>query len=172
MCSFAKGVTGAYVPLSGVAARSEIYDHFRTNPLGIGSTFYAHPICMAVAYAAVKHQLETKLIDNVIANEPVIEEEMEKLTAKHKCVKGGRVFGMAAGFDMIDKHGNFICQTHEPPPPIIRRSFLEEGLITIVKAHFVHCTPPLVATPDEIRWGFATLSRALDKVDKWIEEQP
>lgn len=65
MCSFAKGVTGAYIPLSGVAARKEIYDFFRTNPLGIGSTFFAHPMCMAIGYAAVKHSLETDLLGNV-----------------------------------------------------------------------------------------------------------
>jgi taurine--2-oxoglutarate transaminase len=100
LVSFAKGVTGAYIPLSGVAARKHIYDFFRTSPLGIGSTFFAHPMCMAVGYASVKHNMETNLLGNVQAMEPVMEEEMTKLVAKHKCVKVGRVHGLAAGFDL------------------------------------------------------------------------
>jgi taurine--2-oxoglutarate transaminase len=65
MCSFAKGVTGAYIPLSGVAARSHIYDFFRKTPLGIGSTFFAHPMCMAIGYASVKYNMESNLLENV-----------------------------------------------------------------------------------------------------------
>ena len=100
MCSFAKGVTGAYIPLSGVAARTEIYDYFRSTPLGIGSTFFAHPMSMAIGYAAVKHSLETDLVGNVRAMEPVMEEEMKKLVESHKCIKNARVHGLAAGFEL------------------------------------------------------------------------
>ena len=43
MYTFAKGVTSAYLPLSGVGMRDEIFDFFRTNPIGYGSTYFAHP---------------------------------------------------------------------------------------------------------------------------------
>ena len=33
--TFAKGLTAAWLPLAGVAMRSHIQDHFRTNPLGL-----------------------------------------------------------------------------------------------------------------------------------------
>ena len=44
MYTFAKGVTSAYLPLSGVGMRDEP-DFFRTNPIGYGSTYFAQPMC-------------------------------------------------------------------------------------------------------------------------------
>jgi len=99
---------------------------------------------MAIGYAAVKHQVETDVLGHVQAMEPIMEEEMAKLVAKHKCIKEGRVHGLAGGFDVCDKHGRFINQTHEAPQPIIRQTMFEEGLISIVKGHHVHCCPPLI----------------------------
>jgi len=97
-----------------------------------------------------------------------MEEEMQKLVDKHACVKVGRVHGLAAGFDLIDKNGHFICQTHEAPPPIIRKAMFEEGLITLVKGHHVHCTPPLIINEEQIREGFSIMSRVCDKIDQHI----
>merc|ERR1719265_1335943 len=49
----AKGLTGAWAPLSMVGVRQNIKDFFELNPLGWGSTFHAHPMSLAVGYASV-----------------------------------------------------------------------------------------------------------------------
>lgn len=58
----AKGLSASYLPLSMVAMRSHIQDHFRTNPLGWGSTFAAHPVAMACAYECLKHLVKENLV--------------------------------------------------------------------------------------------------------------
>lgn len=77
MFTFAKGVTSAYIPLSGVGVSQPIFDHFKTNPLGIGSTYSGHPVAMAAGYATLKHNLEIDLVGHVknVAG-PVMEEEI------------------------------------------------------------------------------------------------
>jgi len=101
MYTFAKGVTSAYVPLSGVGCREEIFDHFRKNPLGIGSTYSAHPVACAAAYAVLKHNIDINLVDHVrdVAG-PVMEEELAKLVEAHPSAKQARSYGLGSGVDI------------------------------------------------------------------------
>lgn len=65
MFTFAKGCTSAYLPLSGIGMRDHVFDHFRTNPMGYGSTYFAHPVCCAAGYETVKHLLEHDIVGQV-----------------------------------------------------------------------------------------------------------
>ena len=47
----------------------------------------------------------------------------------------------------------------------------EEGLITLVRGHHVHCTPPLVVQEHEIREGIDILHRCLDDLDEFVMSQ-
>ena len=173
MYTFAKGVTSSYMPLSGVGTRKEIYDFFRTTPLGYGSTYFAHPMCMAAGHATLKYTIENDIIGHVQKVTPVMEEEMAKLVEKHASVKQGRVVGLGAGFDLGDKDGNFMFNMHEASAgqALLKRRMKEEGMLTIMRGHHVHCTPPLIITPEQIREGFEILSTCLDSVDEWVEAQ-
>ena len=62
MFTFAKGVTSAYLPLSGVGMRDHVFDWLRENPMGYGSTYFAHPVCCAAGYETVKHILEHDIV--------------------------------------------------------------------------------------------------------------
>lgn len=63
--TFAKGVSGAYIPMSGVALRQPLYEHFYNNPSGIGNTYSAHPVACAVAYATIKYTLDKDICGHV-----------------------------------------------------------------------------------------------------------
>jgi taurine--2-oxoglutarate transaminase len=87
LVTFAKGVTGAFIPLSGVASRQPIQDFFRKNPLGIGSTYFAHPVSLATAYATLQYTVENDIVGHVQKMEPIMKEEMAKLVATHPSAK-------------------------------------------------------------------------------------
>jgi len=175
MYTFAKGVTSAYIPLSGVGCRQEIFDHFKKNPLGIGSTYSGHPVAMAAGYSTLKHNLEINLVDHVknVAG-PVMYEEINKLAAAHPSIKECRSYGLGSGVDLADKHGNFITSMHEPSAGIdmLRRELRNDGLITFARGHHMHFCPPLIITPDEIRESFEILDRNFTKLDEYIMGQP
>lgn len=173
MFTFAKGVTAAYMPLSGVGMRSKVYDFFRTNPLGYGNTYFAHPLPVVTAYSTVQYIIDNDIIGHVKKMEAVMVEELSKLTQKHPSVKQARCIGLASGFDMQDKKGDFIVPMHgaNDATALFKKKIREYGLTTMVRGHFVHCTPPLIIQPDQIREGFSIISKALDHVDAHIAKQ-
>ena len=60
---------------------------------------------------------------------PVMSEEIAKLVAKHPSAKAGRNYGLGAGIDLGDKHGNFLFNMHEPSEGLeILRSDLRDNL--------------------------------------------
>jgi hypothetical protein len=44
---------------------------------------------------------------------PVMSECVAKLVADHPSAKAGRNYGLGAGIDLGDKHGNFLFNMHE-----------------------------------------------------------
>ena len=81
--TFAKGVTSSFLPLGGVAIRDHIAEHFRSKPVGIGSTYNSHPVALASAYAVVQYMLKNNIIQHVASMESVMEEEMRKIAKNH-----------------------------------------------------------------------------------------
>lgn len=112
--TFAKGVSGSYIPMSGVALRQPLYEHFYNHPSGVGNTYSAHPVACAVSYAAIKYTLENDICGHVKKMEPIMKEEMAKLVANHVSAKAGRVVGLGAAIDLGDKNGNYLTPMHQP----------------------------------------------------------
>lgn len=154
------------MPLSGVGVRDEIMDYFRTTPLGYGSTFQAHPTSMACAYATVKYLVDHDIVGHAASMESVIEKEMQSLLNDYTdCVAQARVFGMAGCIDIRNPETqDIICSTNETHPKTIelKRNLNKNGFISIVKGPVVHITPPLIAKPEDIEYGFSVLRKSLD----------
>ena len=53
-------------------------DFFRTNPLGYGATYQAHPVSLACGYEVVKYTIEHDIVGQAQALEPVLKEEMQR----------------------------------------------------------------------------------------------
>src|SRR5208337_5459246 len=50
----AKGITGAYVPLSVTATTREISDYFEEHYFAVGHTYEAHPLTLAAGVAGIQ----------------------------------------------------------------------------------------------------------------------
>jgi adenosylmethionine-8-amino-7-oxononanoate aminotransferase len=101
-------------------------------------------------------------------------EEIAKLVAKHPSAKAGRNYGLGAGVDLGDRHGNFLFNMHEPSEglEVLRSDLKEEGVITLFRGHHMHFAPPLIITPEEIRETFEKIDRSFTKLDEFIMNQP
>jgi len=174
----AKGLTGAYLPLSMVAVRSNIKEHFETNALGWGATFHAHPVAVAAGYECLKYMLEHDLVShakNVI--EPIIKEEVARLVDKYNSVARGRCTGAFGCFDLIDPRTgepvqNFDGSNCTNPDAVaaFRAALLANGLYGFVRPPMFHCAPALVITPEELRDGFRRADRALQVFDETFRQ--
>jgi len=174
----AKGLTGAYLPLSMVAVRSHIKEHFETNALGWGATFHAHPVALAAGYECVKYMLERDLVShakNVI--EPIIEEEIARIVDKYASVARGRCVGAFGCFDLVDPRmgepvQNFDGSNCTNPDAVsaFRAALLANGLYGFVRPPMFHCAPALVISPEELKDGFRRADRALQVFDEAFQK--
>lgn len=170
----AKGLTGAYLPLSMVAVRSHIKEHFETQPLGWGATFHAHPVPLAAGYECVKFMLENELVSHVKnAIEPVMKEEVAKLVERFDCVARGRAVGAFGCVDLVDPATGGPLQSFDgsncrKPEAVaaFRAALREHGLYGFVRPPAFHCAPALVIRPAELQDGFARANRALEVLDR------
>jgi adenosylmethionine-8-amino-7-oxononanoate aminotransferase len=59
---------------------------------------------------------------------------------------------------------------HEASPgvAVLKKALLDNGLVTLIRGHHVHCTPPLIVTAEQIEEGIEKLDKSLYVLDEWI----
>lgn len=169
----AKGLTGAYLPLSMVAVRSHIKEYFETHPLGWGATFHAHPVSLAAGYECVKFMLEQDLVGhakNVI--EPIMREQIQGLVSKYASVARGRALGAFGALDLIDPSTGEPIQSfdgsnckHPAAVAAFRSALRANGIYGFIRPPVFHCAPALVIKPEELEDGFRRVDKALEVFD-------
>lgn len=170
--TFAKGLTGSYLPLAGVAMRSHLQDHFRSHPLGYGATYQAHPVSLACGYAVLKHMLDDDIVGTVKnVTAPILKEEMQSLVEDFDCIRQARSVGLFACADLVESATNQRVSGMQGGGPNatkiaeFKQALRAEGLIAFFRNCMIHVCPPLTIAPDELRDGFGKLRRALRAVD-------
>ena len=100
MITFAKGLTGAHFPMGGVLISERVAEPFiegREMYLH-GITFGGHPVGSAVALASIEIFEREKVLDNVMANEPLLRDLLNgaarhpdrRRRARHRPLLGDR----------------------------------------------------------------------------------
>ena len=165
----AKGLSGAYLPLSMVAVRDHIKEHFETTALGWGATYHAHPVSMACAYECVKFMLEKELVAHAKNEiEPVMKAGIDELTAKYEFVGDeGRYIGAFGCMDLLGKDGKRVQDlsgancTAPDAVATFRQALRDNGVYGLLRPPLFHCAPPLVISGDELAEGFRSVDKAL-----------
>jgi taurine--2-oxoglutarate transaminase len=170
--TFAKGLTGSYLPLAGVAMRSHLQDHFRSHSLGYGATYQAHPVSLACGYAVLKHMLDEDIVGTVKnVTAPILKEEMQSLVEDFDCIRQARSVGLFACADLVESATNQRVSGMQGGGPNttkiveFKQALRAEGLIAFFRNCMIHVCPPLTIAPDELRDGFGKLRRTLRAVD-------
>lgn len=149
----AKGLSGAYLPLSMVAMRRAVQLHFEEHAIGWGSTYQAHPVALACGYAVMKHVVEKDLAARSSALGAIMHEEIQRTVASHSILVAGRSVGLFACVELHPASG--------VDATAVRHAMMRQGLLGIVRYPYIHCAPPLVISEDELRYGFRKLHVAL-----------
>jgi taurine---2-oxoglutarate transaminase len=170
--TMAKGLSSSYVPLGAMAISDPIADHFRKNVFWGGLTYNAHPFALAVALANIDVMIEEKMIENAATLQAVMRSEMDRLQAKHPCVKEGRALGLFGMMDLQkDSKGTPMAPYNGSSEPMnkLAKFFKDEGLFTFVRWWSFTCNPPLCITEAQMRDAFAVIDRGLDITDAYFE---
>ncbi len=172
MVTMAKGVTSSYLPLGVLGLSDAIAEHFRENVFWGGLTYSGHPVCLAAALAGINVMMEEDLIGNAARLEPVMREHMERLAAKHKCVRTHRNIGL---FGLIELQKNTAGERlvpyagAHPAMPQLAKFFRDNGLFTMLQWGTVMTNPPLCITEAQLAEGFEVIDRGLSLVDAHVD---
>jgi taurine--2-oxoglutarate transaminase len=165
----AKGLSASYLPLSMVATRTHIQEHFRSSPLGWGATFQAHPVSLACAYECLKHMIRHDVVGNARALEPAMQEWTQKLIDNHPSVRGGRAYGLFGCLDLQGPDGARFQTFAGPPHPAqaeFKKALLANGIYGLTRPPIFHTAPPLIVNEAELNEGFEGVDDALYALDK------
>ena len=165
LITFAKGVTNATIPLSGVIVRKQIYDAVIDNaPPGMvelfhGYTYSGHPVAIAAAEATLGLYHEERLFDRARELAPHFEDAVHRLQgAPH--VTDVRNFGLMAGIELEPRPGKPGARGFD--------AFLrcyEQGVLTRVAGDVIALSPPLIISKPQIDQIVDTIADVLRKVD-------
>ncbi|MFZ4807544.1 MAG: aspartate aminotransferase family protein [Hyphomicrobiaceae bacterium] len=150
MITFAKGVTNAAVPMSGVITRKGIYEAHMSGPeylveLFHGFTYSGHPLAAAAGVATLDLYRDEGLFERARKLEPVFAEAMMSLkSAPH--VADIRTVGLMAGIDLDPLPGKPGARGYDA----IERMYFDHDLHCRVTMDTFILAPPLISTEQQI----------------------
>jgi len=165
----AKGLSSSITPISMVAISDKMMEFFEENPMGWGSTFQAHPVAMAAAYANIKEMLSNNVVGHVQEMAPMFENHLKECAENHPSIKQYRAAGLFGALDIVMPDGT---QPHHfnagrtEATQAYAKAFNEVGLIGLFRPPVIHVAPPLIINEAELKEGFEKQHEALDVLDK------
>jgi 4-aminobutyrate--pyruvate transaminase len=176
MVTCAKALSSAYVPISAIMMRDEIYQAIADNTHKIGTfahgfTYSGHPVAAAVALETLKIYEEMDVAARVRELAPRLQDGL-RAYADHPLVGEVRGIGLIAGvellaekaprtpFDPVGKVGGYIdarCRDH--------------GVILRNLGDTLAFCPPLVIEPPQIDQIVAAFGAALEETWDWVQRE-
>ncbi len=165
--TFAKGVTGAYLPLGGMMVTGPIARAIREAPAAErwmhSSTYAGHPVCCAVALRALEILEAEKLVDRAARLGRLLLERLGTL-ADLPCVGEVRGLGLMAAVELVADRA-----TRRRIDPALKvgarvvREAQQAGLIVRPRGDIVTLAPPFVISEEQVDEIVAILRRAITK---------
>ena len=175
MMTVAKGLSGAYQPISGLLLTDAIHDAMKAGSrkhgaFAHGLTYAAHPVAAAVALETLNIYRDRDIVGHVREMSPHLFGRLNAL-ADHPLVGQVRGAGLLAAVEIVaDKAGKKPFEPAVGMGAWIQARAMEYGVIVRAIANCVALCPPLIAERahlDELVDGFA---RALDDAHRHARE--
>ena len=173
----AKGITGAYLPLSLMATSRRIAEYFDSNYFAHGHTYEAHPVSLAAAKAAIEEYKEGKLIERSSELGKVLAKRLEEIKDSHKSVGDVRSIGMFGAVELVknrEKKTPFNVyedklEGKQLMTDRVSRKAMEQGVyVNNWLNHFV-IAPPLIISEEDLMKGLDTLDNCLTISDNEVD---
>jgi taurine--2-oxoglutarate transaminase len=171
--TMAKGLTSSYLPLGVMALSDPIAEHFREHVFWGGLTYNAHPMCLAAALAAIEVLIDEGMIENAARMGAVMRGHMERMKARHRCVKEHRNIGLFGTIELQkNTRGDRLVPYAGSHPAMAKLgAFLKEnGLFTVLQWNLLMCNPPLCIDEPQMAEAFEIIDRGLALVDEVVED--
>ncbi len=164
MITFAKGVTNAAAPMSGVLVRKGIYEAHMNGPEHVvelfhGYTYSGHPLAVAAGLATLDIYKNEGLFERAQALEPKFADAMMSLKGKPHVVDI-RPIGLLCGIDLESLPGKPGVRGFEA----MEHMFHELDLYVRVSGDTLVVAPPLIASESDIAEITERVSKVLNVI--------
>lgn len=172
LMTVAKGLTSAYLPLSGAIVGERVWrvleqgsDKF--GPFSHGYTYSAHPLCAAAGVANLEILARERLVEHVAETGPYLLQRLKQAFEGRPYVAEVRGAGMLAAVEFALNPGSRV--RFDPAKKVgaqLSAACLEEGVISRAMPHgdILGFAPPLIITRDEIDDVVERVARAVARV--------
>ncbi len=174
LITIAKGLTSAYLPLSGVIVGNRVWkvleqgtDEF--GALGHGWTYSAHPLCAAAANATLDIVEKENLTANAKEVGTYFQQQLHEAFSDHPMVGEVRGVGLMAALEFTaDKNTRAPFEQKQAVGPAVSAACAREGLIARAMPHgdILGFAPPLIVTEQDIDTIIDKTKTAVDTVWK------
>jgi L-2,4-diaminobutyrate transaminase len=157
LMTVAKGITSAYVPLSGVIVSEKVWraiaDGSGATAFGHGYTYSSHPLAAAAALANLDLIEREGLVAQAGARGAYLQERLREAVGDHPLVGEVRGLGLMAAVEFVAEREP--AKAFDPALKVgarITRACLERGVITraLPAADTISFSPPFVISEQEI----------------------
>ena len=170
--TIAKGVTSAYLPLSGSIVGERMWKvlaegNDKLGPMGHGWTYSGHPLCAAAANANLDIVEAEDLVGNARDTGAYFQQRLHETFDDHPLVGEVRGVGLMAALEFgtgADRKTPFDPSLKVGPK--VSAAALDEGMIAraMPNGDILGFAPPLVITRDEVDRIVDLTRRAVDRV--------
>jgi len=175
--STAKGITGAYIPLSITATTREISDFYEDHYFALGHTYEAHPLTLAAGVAAIQEYKRLDLIKRAKKLGEYMGKQLKTLKDKHVSIGDVRGLGLFWGIELVrNRKTRAWFNTREDKlqgkPMMVDRvanDCMNNGVYFSTWLNYIVAAPPLIIKEEEIDRGIAALDKSLTLADKDVE---
>lgn len=172
--TIAKGVTSAYLPLSGSIINEKVWTVLaqgtdQLGPMGHGWTYSAHPLCAAAANANLDIVDREDLTGNSRDTGAYFQQRLHQTFDSHPLVGEVRGVGLLAALEFVDDRAS--KRFFKPEQGIgakVSAAALAEGLIAraMPNGDILGFAPPLIVTREDVDTIVGLAKRAVDAVAK------
>jgi len=172
----AKGLSGAYLPISALMVNARVFDAIaaksdRIGVFGLSFTYSGHPVSAAVAREALRIYEDESIVDHVRDMEPHFLGGLEKLL-DHPLVGEVRGKGLLAGVELVkDRDTGEAFDAADGVGPFCAARAEHHGLILRAIGDTISFCPPLIIDRAEIGEMIARFRLALDDTLAKVREK-
>jgi adenosylmethionine-8-amino-7-oxononanoate aminotransferase len=158
-----KGLTGGFLPMGATAVREPLFDAFlsddRRHTFFHGHSFTANPIACAAARASLALLRRPECAAARARIEAAHRRHVARLAA-HPAVRGARVLGTVAAFDLAAEDG--AAGYLAPVGRRLAEYALAEGVLLRPLGDACYVLPPYCTTDDELALAYGVVERFLE----------
>jgi L-2,4-diaminobutyrate transaminase len=172
LITIAKGMTSAYLPLSGVIVNEKVWKVLelgaeKFGALGHGWTYSAHPLCVTAALVNLEIIEREGIVEHARATGDYFQKRLREEFSDHDLVAEARGVGLLGALEFAPEKAR--SSRFAPDLGVgarVAKACLENGLIARAMPHgdILGFAPPLIITRAEIDDLLARTRRAVDRV--------